>query len=139
MRTESWSPAGRSAIRSRIASGRASWRRRLWPLPALMPRSAQTTAIRSVVGQSGAGLPAVAELLLLVAQRERLARVLLGLDAADLVLAGLVVEQQDDQAARPGARPSNPGVPASSWLARAASRRRWPAHSTTRGSSGRGR
>src|SRR3954468_2638350 len=35
---------------------------------------------------------------MLVAQREWLARVLLGLDAADLVLAGLVVEQQDDQA-----------------------------------------
>ena len=39
------------------------------------------------VGQPGAGLPAVAELLVLVAQGERLARVLLGLDAADLVLA----------------------------------------------------
>ena len=50
------------------------------------------------VGQPGARLPAVAELLLLVAQGERLARVLLRLDAADLVLAGLVVEQQDDQA-----------------------------------------
>ena len=35
---------------------------------------------------------------MLVAQGERLARVLLGLDAADLVLARLVVEQQDDQA-----------------------------------------
>jgi len=54
------------------------------------------------LAQSGAGLPAVAKLLLLVAQRECLAGVLLGLDAADVVLAGRVVEQQHDQAADGG-------------------------------------
>ena len=50
-------------------------------------------------GQPGAGLPAVAELGLLVDEREFLAAVGLGLDAQDLLAAGLVVEQQHDQAA----------------------------------------
>jgi hypothetical protein len=48
--------------------------------------------------EASADLPAVAELVLLVAQAERLSGVLVGLDAADLVLAGLVVEEQDDEA-----------------------------------------
>jgi hypothetical protein len=54
------------------------------------------------LGQPGPGLPAVAELLLLVAQRERLAGVLLSLDATELVVARRVVEQQHDEAADRG-------------------------------------
>ena len=50
------------------------------------------------LGQPGAGFPAVAQLLLLVDERQALALVGLGLDPADLVRARLVVEQQDDQA-----------------------------------------
>ena len=97
--TESWRSPGRSATRVRIGSGSVSWRRRLWALTAPMPRSAQTAAIRSLVAQAGAGGPAVGELRLLVGEREVLALVLLGLDAADLVRRGRVVEQQHDQAA----------------------------------------
>ena len=97
--TESWRSPGRSATRARIGSGSVSWRRRLWALTAPMPRSAQTAAIRSALAQAGAGGPAVGELRLLVGEREVLALVLLGLDAADLVGRGLVVEQQHDQAA----------------------------------------
>ena len=52
-----------------------------------------------VLAQAGAGRPAVAELLLLVDEAELLALVGLRLDAADLVRARLVVEQQHDQAA----------------------------------------
>ena len=52
-----------------------------------------------VFRQSGAGVPAVGELLLLVDESELLALVGLGLDASDLVGRGLVVEQQDDQGA----------------------------------------
>ena len=52
-----------------------------------------------VLAQAGARGPAVAELFLLVCEREVLALVLLGLDAADLIRAGGVVEQQHDQAA----------------------------------------
>ena len=63
-----------------------------------IPRSAQTAAIRSGSGSRGAGLPAVAQLLLLVDQRQALALVGLGLDPADLLRARLMVEQQDDQA-----------------------------------------
>ena len=48
--------------------------------------------------QPGAGLPAVAQLLLLVDERQALALVGLRLDAADLIRARLVVEQQHDQA-----------------------------------------
>ena len=48
--------------------------------------------------QPGAGFPAVAQLLLLVDERQALALVGLRLDPADLVRARLVVEQQDDQA-----------------------------------------
>jgi hypothetical protein len=51
------------------------------------------------VGQAGAGGPAVGELGLLVCEREIFALVLLGLDAADLVRRGLVVDEQHDQAA----------------------------------------
>ena len=58
-----------------------------------------------VLAQAGAGLPAVAELLLLVDEAELLALVGLGLDAADLVRARLVVEQQHDQAADRAAGP----------------------------------
>jgi len=54
------------------------------------------------LAQSGASGPAVGELRLLVGQGEVLALVLLGLDPADLVAAGLVVEQRDDQAADGG-------------------------------------
>ena len=50
------------------------------------------------VGQAGARLPAVAELLLLVGEGELLAAVGLCLDAPDLVVGWLVVEQQHDQA-----------------------------------------
>ena len=50
------------------------------------------------LGQAGARLVAVAELLLLVGHAELLAAVLLGLDAADLLRSGGVVEQQHDQA-----------------------------------------
>ena len=52
-----------------------------------------------VLAQAGACLPAVGELLLLVDEGELFALVGLGLDAADLVCVGLVVEQQHDQAA----------------------------------------
>ena len=52
-----------------------------------------------VVGEAGARVPAVSELFLLVGERQVLALVLLGLDAADLVRVRRVVEQQDDQAA----------------------------------------
>jgi len=52
-----------------------------------------------VLAQSGAGLPAVAQLLLLVGEGELLALVGLRLDPADLIRARLVVEQQHDQAA----------------------------------------
>ena len=52
-----------------------------------------------VVGQAGAGVPAVGELLLLVEEAELFALVGLGLDASDLVGRGLVVEQQHDQRA----------------------------------------
>ena len=49
--------------------------------------------------EAGAGLPAVAQLLLLVGEAEVLARVVdLRLDPSDLVRGGLVVEQQHDQA-----------------------------------------
>ena len=51
------------------------------------------------LAQAGAGGPAVGELGLLVGEREVLALVLLGLDAADLVARRLVVEQQHEQAA----------------------------------------
>ena len=51
-----------------------------------------------VLAHAGAGRPAVAELLLLVDEAELLALVGLRLDAADLIRAGLVVEQQHDQA-----------------------------------------
>ena len=68
--TEICSPAGRSATRVRIWSGRVSWRRRLCARFGEMPRSAQTAAIRSCFAQAGAGLPAVAQLLLLVDERE---------------------------------------------------------------------
>jgi hypothetical protein len=51
------------------------------------------------VAQAGAGLPAVVELLLLVGERELLALLAMGLDAADLLDVGGVVEQQHDQAA----------------------------------------
>jgi hypothetical protein len=62
----------------------------------LIPRSAQTTA--SDRAQAGWRGPASGrELLLLVSQRERLAGVLMGLGAAELVLAGLVVEQEHDE------------------------------------------
>ena len=44
-------------------------------------------------------MPAVSELFLLVGEGEVFALVLLGLDAADLIDGGRVVEQQDDQAA----------------------------------------
>ena len=121
--TESWRSAGRSATRVRIGSGSVSWRRRLWALTAPMPRSAQTAAIRSLVAQAGAGGPAVGELRLLVGEREVLALVLLGLDAADLVRATGAWSSSSTIRLRTGARPS----PASSWLARAASSRRWPA------------
>ena len=50
------------------------------------------------VGQAGAGLPAVAELVLLVGEGELLAAVGLCLDSPDLVAGRLVVEQQHDQA-----------------------------------------
>ena len=50
-------------------------------------------------GEAGARGPAVGELGLLVGEGEVLALVLLGLDAADLVARGLVVEQCHDQAA----------------------------------------
>jgi hypothetical protein len=52
-----------------------------------------------LVAQAGARGPAVAELRLLVGEREVLALVLVGLDAADLLRRRLVVEQQHDQAA----------------------------------------
>ena len=49
--------------------------------------------------ESGAGLPAVAQLLLLIGEAEVLARVVdLRLDPSDLVRSGVVVKQQDDQA-----------------------------------------
>ena len=52
-----------------------------------------------LVAQAGAGLPAVAKLLLLVDEAEVLAGVVdLRLDAADLLGRGRVVEQQHDQA-----------------------------------------
>ena len=66
---------------------------------ALIPRSAQTAAIRSSSRRPVTRRPAVAELLLLVDEAELLALVCLRLDAADLVGARLVVEQQHDQAA----------------------------------------
>ena len=97
--TESCSPVGRSATRSRIGSGRVSWRRRLCARLGEMPRSAHTASDAVVVWQAGAGVPAVGELLLLVDEAELLALVGLGLDAPDLVGRGLVVEQQDDQGA----------------------------------------
>ena len=99
--TESCWPVGRSATRSRIGSGRVSWRRRLCARLGEMPRSAQTASDAVVVWQAGAGVPAVGELLLLVDEAELLALVGLGLDASDLVGRGLVVEQQDDQACAP--------------------------------------
>ena len=58
-----------------------------------------------VLAQSGARRPAVAELLLLVDEAELLALVGLRLDAADLVGARFVVEQQHDQAADRAAVP----------------------------------
>ena len=95
--TDSSSPDGRSATRARILSGRVSCRRRLWARLALIPRSAHTAAVRSSSRSPGARRPAVAELVLLVDEAELLALVGLGLDAADLVGARLVVEQQHDQ------------------------------------------
>ena len=53
-------------------------------------------------------------------RRELLALLGLGLDAADLLRARLVVEQQHDQAADRLGRPSYSSLPASSWLALAA-------------------
>jgi hypothetical protein len=50
-------------------------------------------------GEPGAGLPAVSELRLLIDGGKLLGAVGLGLDAQDLLTAGLVVEQQHDQAA----------------------------------------
>ena len=97
MVTDSWAPAGRSATRSRIGSGRVSWRRRLC---AFCRRDAQVGAHRDdpvVVVQGGAGLPAVGELGLLVDEAEGFCVVGLGLDPADLLAAGVVVEQQHDQ------------------------------------------
>ena len=49
-----------------------------------------------VIAQPGAGGPAVPELLLLVDEAELLTLVGLSLDAADLIGAGLVIEQQHD-------------------------------------------
>ena len=98
MRTDSWSPAGRSAIRVADRVGEGELAAQAVSLAGADAEVGADDGHPVGVGQSGAGLPAVAELLLLVAQGERLARVLLRLDAADLVLAGLVVEQQDDQA-----------------------------------------
>ena len=51
------------------------------------------------VEQSGARLPAVGELLLLVGERELLALLAVRLDATDLLRRRGVVEQQHDQAA----------------------------------------
>ena len=97
--TEICSPAGRSATRVRICSGRVSWRRRLC---ARFGGDAEVGAdggdpVR--LAQPGAGLPAVGELLLLVCERELLALLAVGLDAADLLRRRGVVEQQHDQAA----------------------------------------
>ena len=52
-----------------------------------------------VLGQAGAGVPAVGELLLLILEAELFSLVGLGLDASDLVRGGFVVEQQHDQGA----------------------------------------
>ena len=49
--TDSWWPLGRSATRSRIGSGRVSWRRRLCARLGVMPRSAQTARTRSSSGR----------------------------------------------------------------------------------------
>src|SRR3954447_13242110 len=101
MVTESWWPLGRSATRARMGSGRLSWRRRLWAFLAEMPRSAQTAATRSSSARP-ARAAQQSRNFLLVGQAEFFALVLLGLDAADLVRGGGVVEQQDDQAVHRG-------------------------------------
>jgi len=75
------------------------------------------------LAQPGAGGPAIGELGLLVGEREVLALVLLGLDAADLIRRRRVVEQQHEQrahgpqpvlgqrvAAPGGQQPALPGV-----------------------------
>ena len=78
------------------------------------------------LGQPGAGLPAVAQLLLLVDERQALALVGLRLDPADLIRARLVVEQQDDQALDRRQVFVAVGCRRAGALACAASRRRWP-------------
>ena len=96
---DSCSPAGRSAIRVRISLGQRQ-------LPAQVVRLAGADSEVGADGgeavlvvQAGAGLPAVAELLLLVDEGEVLAGVVdLRLDPAHLLGRGRVVEQQHDQA-----------------------------------------
>ena len=80
-----------------------------------------------LLAEAGAGLPAVAELLLLVDEAELLAGVLLGLDAADLLGRGLVVEQQHDQASDRLEALEALGAAQLVAAWRAASSRRWPA------------
>jgi hypothetical protein len=62
------------------------------------------------VGQPGARLPAVGELPLLIGEREVFPLVLLRLDAPGLVLARLVVKQQDEQVANGGEAPKLRGA-----------------------------
>jgi hypothetical protein len=97
--TEISSPAGRSATRVRIGE------RELAPeVVHPLGRDSQVGAHRGdPVGlrEPGAGFPAGAQLLLLIDERQDLALVGLRLDPADLIGAGLVVEQQDDQALDP--------------------------------------
>ena len=97
--TESCPAAGRSVTRSRIC---VRERELAAEVVRLLGGDAEVGADGGdavVLAQAGACGPAVAELLLLVCECEVLALVLLRLDAADLVRAGFVVEQQHDQAA----------------------------------------
>ena len=95
-------PVGRSATRARMSSGKVRQLRRLRAFLAAMPRSAQTTAMRSSSRQAGAVLPAFAELRDLVGHRQVLALVNLRLDAADVRARSA----RSRAAARSGRRPA---------------------------------
>ena len=90
---------GRSATRARIGFGEGELAAEVVGLDGADAEVGADGGDPIVLGEAGAGGPAVGELGLLVGEGEVLALVLVGLDAADLVRGGLVVEQGDDQAA----------------------------------------
>jgi len=137
MVTESCWPVGRSATRSRIGSGRVSWRRRLCARLGEMPRSAQTARTRSSSGRPARACQQSANCC---CWSSRLSSSRwLAWAWMRLISSGVGSWSSSSTiSVRTGARPSNPSVPASSWLALAASRRRCPSYRSTVGWSGVG-